>query len=267
MSDNLLGIFGDLVSRIDDPRLEGTGIVKTWVPVPYFGDLANSTVATVGLNPSDKEFEDDDGQELRDGARRFYTLNSLDIESWSELSGQDLLSIKESCDNYFNRNPYLRWFGNLKPIISELNVSFGDGACHLDLVPYATNEKWGKLRQVQKRELLEVNRRTLTDIVRNSPLRVLVLNGSGVIDGFEKAFGIRLETHRRPSWDLSWNSGVRRPGYSHRGMLANLTGEVDSANGILILGFNHNIPSTPGVNEVIPSIGRWIARESEAYLS
>ena len=266
MNDNLLKVFGDLVSRIYDPRLEDTGIVKTWAPVPYFGDIANSTVATVGLNPSNKEFEDDGEQELRGSGRRFHTLNSLGLEFWSELSGQGLISIKESCDNYFDRNPYWRWFGGLRPITSELNISFGAGACHLDLVPYATNKKWSKLSQVQRRELLEVNRRTLTDLVWNSPLRILVLNGTGVIEGFKKAFKVRLEPQPMPSWDLPWTSGKRR-GCSYRGRLENLTREEDSSNGILVLGYNHNIPNTPGVNEVIPSIARWIARESEAYLS
>ena len=266
MNDNLLKIFCDLVSWMDDPRLEDTGIVKTWAPVPYFGDIANSSVATVGLNPSNKEFEDDGEEELCGSERRFHTLNSLGIEVWSELSGQDLISIKESCDNYFDRNPYLRWFGNLTPITSALNVSFGAGACHLDLVPYATNEKWGDLGQRQVNILLAVNRNTLTDLVRHSPLRVLVLNGTGVITGFQRAFEVLLEPHHKPSWDLSWTRGKRR-GYSYRGKLKNLTKEEVSSDGILVLGFNHNIPRTPGVNTVIPSIGRWIARESEAYLS
>ena len=266
MNDNLLRVFGDLVSRMDEPWLEGTGIATTWAPVPYFGDIANSTVATVGLNPSNKEFEDDDGEELRYSERRFHTLNSLGIEFWSEISGRDLISIKESCDNYFDRNPYWRWFGKLRPIISELNVSFGSCACHLDLVPYATNEKWSNLSQVQRRGLLEVNRSTLTDLVWSSPLRVLVLNGTGVIEGFKRAFRVRLEPQPMTSLDLPWTHGKRR-GCSYRGRLENLAGEAASSSGILVLGYNHNIPGTPGVNRVIPTIGRWIARESETYLS
>ena len=266
MNDDLLNIFGDLVGLLDAPRLEGTSLVKTWAPVPYFGDIANSTVATVGLNPSDKEFADDDGHELGAEARRFHTLDSLGIESWSELSGRQLIKIKESCGDYFNRNPYMEWFGKLRPITSGLNASFGAGVCHLDLVPYATDEKWSKLRQVEKKELLEVSRRTLEDLVRITPLRVLVLNGTGVIKGFEKAFGVRLEPHRMPSWGLPWASGKRR-GFSYRGKLENSIGEEDSSKGALVLGYNHNIPGTPGVNETIPLIGRCIARESEDYLS
>ena len=68
------------------------------------------------------------------------------------------------------------------------------------------------------------------------------------------------------SWDLPWASG-KRQGYSYIANLKNSIGEEDSSNGALVLGYNHNVPGTPGVNEAIPLIGRWIARESEAYLN
>ena len=268
MRDYLLGIFRDLVSCLDDSRLDGTGIIKAWPPVPYFGDLANSSVATVGLNPSDKEFEDDQGRELRGSARRFYSLDSLNIDSWSGLSRHDLISIKESCYYYFSRNPYDRWFGRFDGILSGLNISFGAGACHLDLVPYAAKQKWGRLKPEHRRSLLEVNRNTLIGLVRNSPLRVLVLNGTGVIRGFESAFGIRLEGRRMPSWDLARSTGTDFAGYSYRGTLEGPPNIEDPVQSVLVLGFNLNIQGTPGVGEsVISSIGRWVAREGEAYLS
>ena len=266
--DSLLEIFGRLVTGLDDARLEGTGIVKTWAPVPYFGDLANSTVATVGLNPSDKEFEDDHGRELKDKARRFYSLDSLNIDSWSELNTQDLISIRESCDNYFSRNPYNRWFGKLGGIISDLNVSFGAGACHLDLVPYATRQKWSSLGRRNQRNLLEANKNMLIGLVRNSKLRIIVLNGKGVIREFESAFGIPLERRSMSSRDLSQKRERVVTGHSYKGMLDGLIGTEDYAHKVLVLGFNHNIQGSFGISKaVVSSIERWVAREGEAYLA
>ena len=268
MSDGLLRIFGDLVLRLGDTRLQGTGIMKAWAPVPYFGDLANSSVATVGLNPSDKEFEDDHGRELQGMARRFHSLDSLEINSWSELNRQALTSIKESCDSYFSRNPYDRWFRKLDDIISGLNISFRAGACHLDLVPYATKPKWSSLRQSQRYSLLEVNKDTLIRLVGNSPLRILVLNGTGVVSGFESAFGVRLEVRRMRRWNLPRRTGRDIVGYAYRGTLDGSLGMGDTEHRLLVLGFNHNIQSSFGVRDsVISSIGRWVAHEGEAFMS
>ena len=86
MSEDLRGIFADLIHRIDGTGLEDTGVVRSWSPVPYFGDLSSAVVATVGLNPSDKEFEDDHGREIRGAGRRFHTLDSLGIAS---LTGRE----------------------------------------------------------------------------------------------------------------------------------------------------------------------------------
>ena len=48
------------------------------------------------------------------------------------------------------------------------------------------------LRRHHRNSLLEANRDALLRVVGNSPLRVLVLNGAGVVRGFERAFGTCL---------------------------------------------------------------------------
>ena len=94
-------------------------------------------VATVGINPSDKEFVN--ALEIVGHKRRFHTLKSLGISCWSEADDCHIQHILESCTKYFecDRNSYDRWFKPLDKIVAGTGASFySSDACHLDLVPY-----------------------------------------------------------------------------------------------------------------------------------
>src|SRR5207302_775531 len=110
-------------------------------PVPVFGNLETAKVATLGINPSNREFVDVSGNELDGNSRRFHTLRSLDIPTWTKAKDRHLQLINDSCSDYFQRNPYDAWFRKLDSIITGTNTSYYHSlshACHLDLVPYAT---------------------------------------------------------------------------------------------------------------------------------
>ena len=68
----LFSILTSLIAKLDGPDIAETGIIPWAAPIPVFGDLCTSRVATVGLNPSNREFVDEDGIELtrimREGA-------------------------------------------------------------------------------------------------------------------------------------------------------------------------------------------------------
>src|SRR5208282_3919300 len=131
-----------LLNRMDSPSLAATSVIKWSAPVPSFGDLSTSLVATIGLNPSNREFVDDLGQELCHADRRFHTLGSLGLDAWSEADTRHLQLILLSCSGYFRNNPYDRWFKKLDQIVSGTSASFYTDlypACHLDLIPYATS--------------------------------------------------------------------------------------------------------------------------------
>src|SRR5438046_4260928 len=95
-----------LIDRLDSSALWTTNVIRWSCPVPSFGDLSNSRVATLGLNPSNREFVDEFGEELQGTFRRFHTLRSLGITSWSEVDARHLRLILESCRTYFFANPY-----------------------------------------------------------------------------------------------------------------------------------------------------------------
>jgi len=194
-----------LIDILDSNIISKTGVIEWGSPVPSFGNISNSWVATLGLNPSNREFIDDTGNELKGGKRRFQTLSSLRLKSWSEIDSSDLYLITESCNNYFQNNPYDRWFKVLDLIISGIDSSFYSqysSACHLDLIPFATKQKWNYLSKDQKTSLLEISSHTLGSLICESPIKLLILNGQSVIDNFQLLAQIQLEKEKKTEWSL-----------------------------------------------------------------
>src|ERR1700683_3083423 len=98
-------VLTTLRNRMGSPSLAATSVIKWSAPVRSFGDLSSSLVATIGLNPSNREFVDDLGQELCHADRRFHTLGSLGLGAWSEADTPHLRLIMLSYSGYFRNNP------------------------------------------------------------------------------------------------------------------------------------------------------------------
>lgn len=264
-SYQLHAALSTLIDRLDSPAVSRTQVIRWGCPVPCFGDLSSSRVATLGLNPSNREFVDELGDELRGTFRRFHTLTSLGLQSWSDVDARHLRLITESCCNYFLGNPYDRWFKKLDRVVSGANASFYDAscrACHLDLIPYATARKWTELTARQRSSLLTVAADTLGLLLRDSPVRILILNGRSVVDHFQEIAGICLERVEMPAWSLSRQPKRDVAGLAYRGVVNTLSG-ISLPHEILVLGYNHNLQSSFGVtNEVIRGIRDWISRQA-----
>jgi hypothetical protein len=244
-----------------------SSVIAWGSPIPAFGDPLRARVATLGLNPSDREFVDAVGEELDGDERRFHTLRSLGIERWGDATEEHLSLILDSCAHYFTRNPYDAWFRRLDWIISGTGASYYDrmdAACHLDLVPYATECKWTSLQSGQWRALLSTGGNALGELIRESPIRVLILNGASVVRGLESLTDVKFERRPITSWDLPRRDGRSVKGYAFAARVRDLAG-VKLGKDLLILGYNHNIQSSFGVTRaVLGSIRRWIgARTGE----
>jgi hypothetical protein len=243
---------GDLDSRM----------VMEWTcPVPYFGDLRRSKVATLGINPSNREFVDATGQELCGEERRFPTLSSLGLQGWLDATSLDVARILAACNDYFAGNPYDRWFGVLEPLLKRVGASYYDSAnpaVHLDLVPYATHLKWGELPRSDQIGLLACSADLLGALLRDSDVELVVLNGRSVIRQFQIVAGVELDATAQPGWDLNrqGTSGVRGVGYS--GAVSHVAG-TDLGRSVAVAGFNHNLQSSFGVTRSsIEAIGAWL---------
>lgn len=252
-----------LIDRLDGPEISGTNVIKWGCPVPSFGDLANSRVATLGLNPSNREFMDESGNELEGKLRRFHTLNSLGLKSWAEVDARHLGLIIESCRSYFLGNPYDTWFKRLDQVVAAANASFYEAscpACHLDLIPYATTCKWTELTTRQRSSLLDVAADTLALLLRDSPIAVLLLNGQSVVSKFQEIAGIELERQEMPAWTLPREQTAEVAGFAYSGRATEISG-INLGHEILVLGYNHNLQSSFGVTKnVIHAISDWISR-------
>lgn len=254
-----------LVDRLDSSAVSGTNVIRWGCPVPSFGDLSNSQVATLGINPSNREFMDELGNELQGASRRFHTLRSLGLKSWSEADARHLHLIMESCRTYFLGNPYNRWFKILDQVIMGAKASYYgglSGACHLDLIPYATASKWTELSTHQRLSLLTVAGDTLGLLLRDSPIRLLILNGRSVVEKFQNIADCYLESQEMPAWSLPRQSKLDVAGIAYNGVVDTISG-IELGHKLLVLGFNHNLQSSFGVTtEVIQAIRVWIARAS-----
>lgn len=261
----MLATLTTLISQLDSPKLTGTSVIPWGCPVPSFGDLARSRVATLGLNPSNREFVDKSGKELQGQSRRFHTLNSLGLKYWSDVNSRHLRLILDSFNSYFFGNPYDIWFRKLDQIVSATRASYYDEvcqACHLDLIPYATKRKWSELSQQELSSLLKATGDTLALLLRDSPVEILILNGTSVINRFESTTGVRLERKEMGEWSLPRRAGPGVKGFAYHGVVDTLSG-IELGRSIMVLGFNHNIQSSFGVTtKVVNAIRCWVTKKT-----
>lgn len=204
------------------------GVVPGSTPVISFGDFRKARVATLGWNPSKNEFLDRAGRELDGDARRLETHASLGDSLIQNPRNDAAKIVWNGCKNYFRGNPY-HWFNKLELVLKGVRASYWNGtACHLDLVQWATDPVWRDLSDRQKQELLDGDVPFLAKQLRRGAIRLLLLNGSGIIAAFEQLMGceLRLVSQQR--------SGRVR-------LLAS------SVNGTRVLGWNINLQSSRGV--------------------
>ncbi len=259
----MISVATTSVHRLARGDVDAQPVMGWTCPVPYFGMLRYATVATVGINPSNREFVDATGEELDGEDRRFPTLGSLGLRTWADASSLDVTAIVSSCDAYFWGNPYNRWFGTLEALARSAGASYysveTDSAAHLDLVPYATHIKWGALRQDQQRALLSCGQDLLASLLRDSSVELLVLNGASVVGQFEAVSGVHLAREHKPGWDLLRSRSKRVRGVAYAGMVDQV-GDVDLGRSISVAGFNHNLQSSFGVTRrALQAIASWVS--------
>lgn len=250
-----------LVRALHEQDASGATIVDWACPVPYFGRLSSARIATVGINPSNKEFVADDGAELLQERARLPTRRSLDLTSWGAADHEALRDILRACEEYFDVNPYGRWFGVLDRILIARDATYygsGASACHIDVVPFATHAKWGEIPRATQADLLRMGLDSTALLLRDSPVQVLVLNDRSVANALNGRVDV-LEAHRIPGWDLPRANGPAVPGLAYTGTTTRL-GTCDLGRRVQILGWNHNLQSSFGVTGAVKDeIARWLA--------
>lgn len=265
----MVEMLANLIRHLESPTATATDVIPWSCPAPVFGDPATSFVATLGLNPSNREFVDEAGNELRGTARRLHTLRSLGLARWADADAGHIELIEEGCRRYFGRNPYNDWFRGLDMLMAGTRASYYGmfaGACHLDLIPFATRRKWTELSPGQRSLLQGMSGDTLGTLLRGSPIRLVIVNGRTVIENLQHAAAAAFERTAMRDWTLPRRAGVGVTGFAYRGELRRLAG-VDLGRSVLVLGFNHNLQSSYGVtSEVKDAIRDWITQAASEVL-
>lgn len=84
--------------------------------MPFFGDLPQSRVATIGINPSRQEYLSPGGIELDGADRRFETLASLDVHQRTAIVTPHVNQAVRTMRAYFAPSkPVYHWF---QPLVS-----------------------------------------------------------------------------------------------------------------------------------------------------
>ena len=242
-------------------------LIEWSCPVPFFGHIETSEVATVGINPSNREFVDRVGAELVGAARRLPTLGSLGLARWATADYESTRMIIDSCRGYFDVNPYDGWFGALERLVEGTGHSYyrpRGGACHVDIVPWATSGKWGLLSERTRRTLVGRAADVVIAMLDSAPIRTLVLNGQAVVRLFQELTGCAFESASQPGWSLARAGREAVSGISYRAVVDEVDG-VGLGAPMLVLGYNHNLQSSFGVTTVVRErIRDWISHEWEA---
>jgi hypothetical protein len=124
-------------------------------PIPFFGDLPNATVATVGLNPSATEFTG--GRWPAEIAPAVLTRRLID---------------------YFKRQPH-PWFADWSEALSLIGASYGCNAVHVDVSPRATVNAGGVTNEAAFRAMLCADLPWMIRFLRLAPkLRLILMAGT-----------------------------------------------------------------------------------------
>ncbi len=161
-------------------------VIAGSTPVIAFGNPEKAWAASLGINPSRREFVDDDGTLLGGGRRRLATLRSLGAASLEALTDEQVATVAADCAAYFRRRPYRLWFDPLDQLLrAGIGASYSDGtACHLDLVQWATDPVWALIDGKSIRQaLIEDGLPHLrAQLAANPQISVVLCNGRQVID-------------------------------------------------------------------------------------
>ena len=144
-------------------------VVNPSLPILFFGDIRSYfkqdfKIVTAALNPSDKEFLNEKGE---------YSYHRFQKYS------RNILTLEKSLSDYFDINPYTKWFGKkedastgLKAVLNGMEYCFykRNGyrtALHTDFCsPLATNPTWSGLENSEKDLLFNEGYRLWSNLIK-----------------------------------------------------------------------------------------------------
>ena len=214
-------------------------IVQDSTPILGFGEFLTARIATLGLNPSKREFLDTKGNLLFAPHARLESLRSLGLSTLTSASACDHQRILDGCLNYFKGPNAYAWFGRFAPILATVDASYKAGtACHLDLVQTVTDPVWSRLTVADRAHYIEYESRFFLQQLANHNIEKVLLNGRGVVNAFVAQTGVLLQSSNCTS---SWG----RPFEFFMGTVSVAERKIQ------VRGWNLNIQSNHGVTTTL----------------
>lgn len=241
----------EVLVRVMQPFPDGVPIVPFSTPVVSFGQPHGVRVATLGINPSSKEFLHSKLVLLPSGKKRLVDRADLGRPNAAQLTRDEAVKVIAGCYQYFSDrgNPYF-WFKKLESFaVKPAGASYWDGsACHLDLVQWATDPLWSGISDVSVREnLLNKDMEFLRYQLTQYKFPWLLMNGRQVIEQFKK---LKIAELKKYDWDS---------GEDEKAPCEFVTGRYE---GTKVLGWSANIPYSRTSNQKRGAIAKWVATQT-----
>jgi hypothetical protein len=184
-----------IIERIKRKIDPGMYIVPQTTPIIYFGNYESAKACTVSLNPSNKEFTDNSDRLLDEkNAERLCSRKKLNRTDNDELSDDEANTVLEYCTDYFKLRPLKSWFSHIDYFINEYgSYSYYNDTCvHLDLVQWATYEKWNSVPKIIQQKHLNKDLPVLKYLL-NKNFEIMFLNGTTTVENVSNCLNITLK--------------------------------------------------------------------------
>ena len=165
-------------------------VVNECIPVGAFGRINDKSVkvATIGLNPASTEFATFDFNKPKERNQRLAMLADYNLTNRTDLLDKDVADAKNRRENYFTdgERDCHSYFQKLESVISRIQPAWSyltGRIVHIDLVACTTKERWGKLGQDCKSNLVKNCRPHFLSALNELPNgTLLLLDGSRAVD-------------------------------------------------------------------------------------
>jgi hypothetical protein len=174
-------------------------ILQDTTPVPFFGNYLKSSVVSVAMNPSSKEFP----KQIE--SRRLTHLSDLKLsenffrDGSYEMTDLQAQQIIHSCERYFEVNSYT-WFDYAGMAMEGLGASYKTksadekSVCHTDIFPWATR-RFGDLSQEAKGLFKRENALFLEWFLSRDIVEYIVVLGGETWSHFKEFEFVDLQEH------------------------------------------------------------------------
>jgi hypothetical protein len=224
-------------------------IVEGSTPVVCFGDITQAKALTIGINPSSSEFTklvEKQRVLLTGGERKLADLKYLGVAETQGLNDDQVSQVWQGCLDYFD-GPYYKWFLKMQDtILSPISFSYvGRSAAHLDLIQWATDPLWQKMKEEDPAEAnahLDADLPFLIEQLKHSEPEFIFLSGTPVIESLTELLSLKFVEKTAAQGKSSQNSLY--------------IGEWKNS---VVLGTSMNVPDFQTSNAHRDFLSKWIA--------